>query len=87
MEKCKLNVDPVEFGEVKERANGAHDRANKIDFKLEQIDHKIDKMKWAVVVALLASPILNDLVPSGAQVLLAILNSFDNLMQITYANL
>lgn len=85
--KCNSEISPVEFGEVKEKAHGAHDRANKIDIKLEQIDQKIDKIKWTVLVALLVSPLLNDLVPSGTQVLLAIFESFSSIIQITYANL
>lgn len=87
MSECKAQIDPQDFGGVKEKADQAHIRVDKIDTRLESMDQKLDKLKWYIVVALLFSPIANDLVPSGAEVLIAFLGSLGNLVQLTYASL
>lgn len=84
---CKAQIDPVQFGEVKEKADGAHKRVDGIDSKLEVIDQKIDKIKWYILLGIVASPFVTSMAPEAKDILVAMIQSFGSLIQITYAHL
>lgn len=72
MTECKAQIDPIEFGKVQEQSKNSHERVDGLEVKLDKMDDKLDKLKWWIIAGLLASPLANDLVPSGKEVLLAV---------------
>lgn len=82
MTECRAQIDPVKFGEVEEKARSGHERIDSLQTKLDKMDEKLDKVKWWVVAGLLASPVANDLIPSGKEVILAI---YDGLIKTANA--
>ena len=76
MSECKAQIDPIEFGKVQEQSKNSHERVDGLEIKLDKMDEKLDKLKWWIVLGLLASPVANDLIPSGKEVILAIYDGF-----------
>lgn len=84
MEACKAQIDPVQFGEVKEKADGAHKRVDSLDTRFDKLETKIDSVKWLVVANMVGG---TGALIWGSEAKDVIIAAISHLIKVTYAAL
>lgn len=89
MPECKVQIDPIEFGQIKADNQTHKDHTKTVNEKLVSLEKKVDSIKWYILLGMVSSTVL---APEAKSTLLAFLNSsfFNNIgdiIQITYAKL
>lgn len=84
MEGCKAQIDPVEFGEVKADARGAHKRVDGLDTRFDKVESKIDSVKWLVVANMVGGTGALIWGSEAKDVIIAVIG---HLIKVTYAAL